>query len=84
MSARDQFREILNKIGGKDNIKEVERNLNTINVTIKDFGDSNLMPLQDLPDIEEIAFNPGKLEEFEIVFKGNLAEIYENLFRGVM
>lgn len=84
VSARDQFKEILEIVGGAENIKEVKRNSKTLNVALKDFSNSNLVSLQDLSDVKEIAFNPGKLEEFEIVFKGNLAEIYDNLFRGVM
>lgn len=84
MSARNQFKEILDIVGGVENIKEVKMDSKTLNVSLKDFGESNLMPLQDLSDIKEIAFDPNKLEEFEIVFRGNLAEIYDNLFRSVL
>lgn len=84
MSARDQFKEILEIVGGAENIKEVKMDSKTLNVTLKDFGESNLIPLQDLSDIKEIAFNPDKSEEFEIVFRGNLAEIYNNLFNSVL
>ena len=84
MSARNQFKEILEIVGGIENIKEVKRDSKILNVTLKDFGKSNLMPLQDLPDVKEIAFNPDMSEEFEIVFRGNLAEIYDNLFRSVL
>ena len=84
MSARDQFKVILEKVGGAENIKEVNRDSKILNVSLKDFGKSNLVPLQDLSDIKEIAFDPNKSEEFEIVFRGNLAEIYNNLFRSVL
>lgn len=84
MSARDQFKEILDIVGGAENIKEVNRDSKILNVSLKDFGKSNLVPLQDLSDIKEIAFDPNKSEEFEIVFRGNLAEIYNNLFRSVL
>lgn len=84
MSARNQFKIILDIVGGAENIKEVKRNSKTLNVSLKDFGGSNLVPLQNLSDVKEIAFDPNKSEEFEIVFRGNLAEIYDNLFRNVL
>ena len=84
VSARDQFKEILDIVGGAENIKEVKRDSKILNISLKDFGNSNLVPLQDLSDIKEIAFDPNKSEEFEIVFRGNLAEIYNNLFRSVL
>lgn len=84
VSARDQFKEILEIVGGAENVKEVKRNSKTLNVALKDFGENNLVPLQDLSDIKEIAFDPNKSEEFEIVFRGNLAEIYNNLFKSVL
>lgn len=84
MSARDQFKEILEKVGGVENIKEVRRNSNAINVTLKDLGNSNLSPLQDLTDIKEVVFDPDRPEEFKIVFIANLAEIYDNLFKRVL
>lgn len=84
MSARNQFKEILDIVGGAENIKEVKRDSKILNVSLKDFGNSNLVPLQDLSDIKEIVFDPNKSEEFEIVFRGNLAEIYNNLFRSVL
>lgn len=84
VSARDQFKEILDIVGGAENIKEVKRDSKILNVSLKDFGNSNLVPLQDLSDIKEIAFNSDKSKEFEIVFRGNLAEIYNNLFKSAL